>query len=174
MPNGTEERFAQGDLQAFEALFRQFQHDVYRCIIRIVRRPEIAEDLTVETFWRIYRAHARFDPSRSFGAWARRIATNAALDYLNRTPLEVALSEDTAAPKAADAAVQADVRRRIERAFSRLPADLQITATLALIEEEPYEEIAASLGVPVGTVKSRVFRAIRLLRKALKGVEIEP
>jgi RNA polymerase sigma-70 factor (ECF subfamily) len=173
MPSEPEKRFAQGDLQAFEALFRQFQHDVYRWIIRIVRRPEIAEDLTVETFWRIYRAHARFDPSRSFGAWARRIATNAALDYLNSARLEVALSEDTAAPKAADAAVQADVRQRIERAFRQLPADLQVTATLALIEEEPYEVIAASLGIPIGTVKSRVFRAIRLLRKRLKGVDIE-
>jgi len=65
MPSELEERFAQGDLEAFETLFRQFQRDVYRWIVRIVRRPDIAEELTVETFWRIYRAHARFDPSRN-------------------------------------------------------------------------------------------------------------
>lgn len=54
------ERFAQGDLEAFEALFRQFQGEVYGWIVRIVRDRGIAEDLTVETFWRIYRAHGRF------------------------------------------------------------------------------------------------------------------
>ena len=62
-------RFAAGDREAFETLFRQFQGEVYGWIVRIVRDPGAAEDLTVETFWRIYRAHARFDPEGSFGAW---------------------------------------------------------------------------------------------------------
>lgn len=70
-------RFCHGDLDAFEALFRGYQNEVYRWIVRIVCDPAAAEDLTVETFWRIYRAHARFDPRRAFGPWARRIATNA-------------------------------------------------------------------------------------------------
>ncbi len=65
------EQFALGELEAFEALFRQFQGEVYRWILRIVRDSGVAEDLTVETFWRICRARARFDPSRSFGPWAR-------------------------------------------------------------------------------------------------------
>ena len=67
------EQFAHGDLAAFETLFRQFQTEVYRWIVRLVRDPGVAEDLTIEAFWRIYRAHARFDPQRSFGAWARRV-----------------------------------------------------------------------------------------------------
>jgi RNA polymerase sigma factor (sigma-70 family) len=71
-----------GDLDAFEALFCWHQSEVYSWIVHIVRDSATAEDLTVETFWRIYRAHARFDPTRSFGPWARRIATNTALDYL--------------------------------------------------------------------------------------------
>lgn len=75
-------QFAAGELEAFETLFRQFQGEVFSWVVRIVRDPAAAEDLTVETFWRIYSAHARFDPSRSFGAWARRIATNVAIDYL--------------------------------------------------------------------------------------------
>jgi RNA polymerase sigma-70 factor, ECF subfamily len=91
------ERFAQGDLNAFEALFRQFEGEVYGWIVRIVRNRGIAEDLTVETFWRIYRAHARFDPERNFGAWARRIATNAALDHLKTDRREVALPDGLAA-----------------------------------------------------------------------------
>jgi RNA polymerase sigma-70 factor (ECF subfamily) len=71
------ERFATGDLEAFETLFQQFHRDVYGWVVRLTRDPGAAEDLTVEVFWRIYRSHARFDPSRSFGAWARRIASNA-------------------------------------------------------------------------------------------------
>ena len=173
MPNEPEERFANGDLDAFEALFRQFQRDVYRWIVRIVRRPDVAEDLTVEAFWRIYRAHARFDPSRSFGAWARRVATHVAIDYLKSVRPEVALEFDVAAVRSADAAIQSEIRDRIHRAFLQLPADLRAAATLALVEEEPYEEIAAALDVPIGTVKSRVFRAVRILRKKLKGVEIQ-
>ena len=80
-PPGQEEvlqQFARGDLDAFEALFRRHQAQVYRWIVRTVRDPATAEDLTVETFWRIHRAHARFDPARSFEAWARRIASNIA------------------------------------------------------------------------------------------------
>ncbi|MGC2388386.1 MAG: sigma-70 family RNA polymerase sigma factor, partial [Candidatus Acidiferrum sp.] len=74
------ERFAAGDLDAFEMLFQQHQKEVYAWIVRIVRDSGIAEDLTVETFWRIYRARARFRPDGNFRAWARRIGTNAALD----------------------------------------------------------------------------------------------
>ena len=171
MRNEPEQRFAHGDVEAFEILFRQFQADVYRWIVRIVRRPETAEDLTIETFWRIYRAHARFDPARSFGAWARRIATNVAIDHLDTLRREVPLDEGLAAPDAADAAMQAETREHIQRAFRQLPAQLQVIATLALIEEESYEAIATALGIPIGTVKSRMFRAVRLLREKLEGVD---
>ena len=75
-------RFVRGDRDAFESLFRQFEAGVYRWIVRIVRDCNGAEDALVETFWRVYCARARFDSSRSFGAWLRRIATNAALDHL--------------------------------------------------------------------------------------------
>ena len=168
------ERFAQGDLEAFESLFRQFQGQVYGWIVRIVRDRGIAEDLTVETLWRIYRAHARFHPDGNFGAWARRIATNAALDRLKTTRREVALPEDLAAQAQPDPVVHREVHDRIERAFRELPAKLQVPATLALVEEEPYEQIAEALGISVGAVKSRVFRAVRLLRRNLKGLGVGP
>src|SRR5512142_124215 len=76
------ERFVSGDADAFEALFRQFSVEVHRWVMRIVRDPSAADDVVVETFWRAYRSRARFDPARSFGAWLRRVATNAALDEL--------------------------------------------------------------------------------------------
>jgi len=168
------ERFAHGDLEAFESLFRQFQGEVFRWIVRIVRDPGVAEDLTIETFWRIHRAHARFDPVRNFGAWARRIATNTALDYLKKSRLEVALPEDLPGEAAPDPGVQQDIRERIGRVFSQLPAKLRVAATLALIEEQPYQEIADALGISVGAVKLRVFRAVRLLRKQLRELGVEP
>jgi RNA polymerase sigma-70 factor (ECF subfamily) len=168
------ERFTHGELEAFETLFRQFQGEVFSWIIRIVRDPGIAEDLTVETFWRVYRARSRFDPARSFGAWARRIATNAAIDYLKTVRPEVLLTERQSQVVLPNPGVQRDIRDRIEQAFTRLPAKLQVVARLALIEEQPYEEIAQALGISVGAVKSRVFRAVRILRTKLKRMGVEP
>src|SRR5271154_7553758 len=109
-------QFAAGELNAFETLFRQFQAEVYGWIVRIVRDPGVAEDLTIETFWRIHRAHARFDPSRNFAAWARRIATNVALDYLKTVHPQESLPQDLAASAAPNPAVQRDIRERTARA----------------------------------------------------------
>ncbi len=170
------EQFALGELEAFEALFRQFQGEVYSWIFRIVRDRGVAEDLTVETFWRIYRARARFDPTRSFGAWARRIATNVALDHLKTARPEARFCESGSllvmAPS--DPGVRRDIRERIERALQQLPAKFQVVVTLALIEERPHKEVADALGISIGTVKSRLFRALRLLRRKLRRLGIEP
>ena len=84
-------RFALGEIDAFETLVRQFQGDIYGWTVRIVRDPGIAEDLTVETLLRIYRARNQFRPDGNFGAWARRIATNLALDHLRRKRPEQSL-----------------------------------------------------------------------------------
>lgn len=172
-PSDMLRQFCHGDLDAFEALFRQHQGAVYGWIVRIVRDPAAAEDLTLETFWRIHRAHARFDPERSFKAWARRIATNAALDHLRTVRHETELPDDLASPPVPDAGISEEVRRKTVRAFHRLPPKLQAAATLALIEEQPYKEIAEALGISIGAVKLRVFRALRLLRKELKRQGIE-
>ena len=107
-------RFRRGDPEAFEALFRQFQAEVYGWIVRIVRDPSAAEDLTIETFWRIHRARGRFDPGASFGAWARRIATNLAIDHLRQTRPEVVLPDDLAQPGSGDPIESGETRRQIE------------------------------------------------------------
>jgi RNA polymerase sigma-70 factor (ECF subfamily) len=158
-------RFVEGDQTAFEQLFRRFEGDVYGWIMRIVRDPCAADDVLVEAFWRAYRGRAQFDPARSFGAWMRRIATHVALDQLRSTRRRAwQPADDTlAAPRAPDP----DTHDAIALAFRRLPPDLQAVAALALIEEEPYADIADALGIPVGTVKSRVFRATRFLREEL-------
>ena len=168
------ERFAQGEVEAFETLFRQFQGQVYGWILRIVRDTGAAEDLTVETFWRIYRARARFNPAGNFGAWTRRIATNVALDHLKSVRREVELPDEVSQGVPPDPAVRRELRDGIASAFRQLPARFQMVATLALIEEEPYEDIAGALGISISAVKLRVFRAVRLLRKKLKRLGIEP
>src|SRR5208337_5382467 len=94
-PREVLRQFCHGDLGAFEALFRQHQGSVYGWIVRIVRDPSAAEDLTVETFWRIYRARSRFDAQRGFGPWARRIATNLALDHLSTERSSTTLLDDS-------------------------------------------------------------------------------
>ena len=157
--NRVLEEFRQGSPAAFEALFHDHQRTVYGWILRIVRNPAAAEDLTVETFWRIYRAHARFEPSRGFEGWARRIATRAALDWLRTVRPEDALPADLPSPIGADAAVSAEIRWKTAQAFYRLPPKLRIAATLTLIEEQPHKEVAAALGISVAAVKLRVFRA---------------
>ena len=177
-----------GDRDAFERIFRQYEHEVYRWIIRIVRERPAAEDAVVEAFWRAYRSRAQFDPSRSFGAWMRRIATNAALDQVKAARRRGWVSMDSvgrvppsegraarggpaelrggpAAARPADP--EGVVADSIARAFRALPPKLQVVATLALLEERPHAEIADALDVPMGTVKSRLFRATRLLRKEL-------
>ena len=170
------ERFAAGDLEAFEALFRAHQKEIYAWTVRIVRDHGIAEDLTVETFWRIYHYRSRFHPDGNFRAWARRIATNASLDYLKKARRETELPEDLAGPAVADPAVRRETRQQINQAFFQLPAKYRLVATLALIEGEPYSGIAEAMGISSALVKMRVFRAVRILRKKLSPLlaEVSP
>lgn len=168
------ESFAAGDLAAFESIFRDFQGEIYRWIVRIVRDRGAAEDLTLETFWRIWKARSRFDPQRSFRAWARRIASNVAIDYLKHRVHFVPLTAELHTDTSFDPAMSRETGDKIQRAFRDLPAKLQVAATLALIEENPYQEIAEALGISVNGVKSRVFRAVRMLRKKLTKMGIEP
>jgi len=120
MPDDLErdllDRFVRGDQDAFEAIFRQFQVEVYRWILRIVRDPSAAEDALVDAFWRAYRGRAGFQPSRGFGAWMRRIATNAALDHLRRSRKAARLIASGDQPRP-----PGPIARRSSRSFAPLP-----------------------------------------------------
>src|SRR6266568_492971 len=172
------DQFREGNLDAFETLFHLHQRTIYGWILRIVRNPAAAEDVTVETFWRSHRAHARFQPARGFEAWARSIATHAALDWLRahrhecETPLEPV--QEPHAPASSDPALSAEIRQRTAQAFGRLPPRLRIAAVLAVVEERPHKEVAEALGISVAAVKLRVFRALRMLRKDLQQQGITP
>ena len=171
------DRFRQGDVEAFEELFRLHQRAVYGWILRIVRDRGAAEDLTVEAFWRIYKAHTRFDAARGFEPWARRIATRAALDWLRVRRPECELTLEVVSAQVAshgDPGVTAEIRLKTAQAFMRLPPKLQVAATLAVVEGETHKEIADALGISVTAVKVRVFRALRLLRNDLERQGIRP
>jgi RNA polymerase sigma-70 factor (ECF subfamily) len=178
--SGVEDRldeFRQGSIDAFETLFRLHQRAVYGWILRIVRNPSAAEELTVDTFWRIYRAHARFRPEMGFEGWARRIATHAALDWMRtKRPAELLeeICDEPAAPAASDPAVTAEIRQKTALSFGRLPPKLRVAATLAVVEELLQKQVAEALGISVAAVKLRVFRALRLLRKDLERQGIRP
>lgn len=167
-------RFVEGEQDAFGTLFQQFQPEVHRWTLHIVRDVSSAEDVVVETFWRAYKGRARFDPSRSFGAWMRRIATNAACDYLQTVRHSRLLEEREVRVKSSASTPDPALRKTIERAFRRLKPDLQVVAILALIEERPYTEIADALDVRLGTVKSRLSRAVKKMRKELVRLGIQP
>src|SRR5215217_5656890 len=116
-------RFVAGDREAFEVLYGRFHRDVYRWILRIVRDPAAADDALVEAFWRAYRGRARFEASRSFGAWMRRIATNAALDQLRGRSVHAApqdIAELIASPQP-----DADIRRHVSQAVGALSPKLR-------------------------------------------------
>ncbi len=170
--------FRQGDVDAFELLFRHHQRAVFGWTLRIVRNPTVAEELVVETFWRIYRARARFDAAREFAPWARRIATRVALDWLRAQRPETELNDEvlTSLPTGTEAnpAVAAEIRQKTAQAFARLPRKLRAAAVLAVIEEQSHKEVAEALGISVTAVKLRVFRALRLLRKDLERQGITP
>jgi RNA polymerase sigma-70 factor (ECF subfamily) len=167
------ERFALGEREAFETLFREYQREVFGWCMRIVRDRGVAEDLTVEAFWKMHRAHARFDPKRSFGAWARRIATNLALDHLRKNRRETQLVGEVADVARENPAVQRETREQIAAAFGGLSPKLRVVAMLSLIEEVPHREIADALGISGATVRVRLFRATRILRNQLKQVGAE-
>jgi RNA polymerase sigma-70 factor (ECF subfamily) len=135
-----------------------------------------SRDVTAETFWRAWRGRAGFDRQRPFGAWLRRIATNAAIDWLKRAARDPARPTNHAldqVPARETPILDHKVHDALQRAFVALPVRLRVVATLALIEERPHSEIAEALDLPLGTVKSRIFRATRALRAELvkKGID---
>src|SRR5215467_12358056 len=100
------ERFAAGHVEAFESLFLEHQREVYGWIVRIVRDPGAAEDLTIEAFWRLYQKRDRLDPHANCAGWLRRVATNLAIDHLRRAKPEQLLKAEPAAPTEPDCAEQ--------------------------------------------------------------------
>lgn len=168
------ERFAAGQVEAFESLFRQHQREVYGWIVRIVRDPSAAEDLTIEAFWRLYQQRERLDPTANCAGWLRRVASNLAIDHLRRAKPVEPLQAEPAGEKEPDCVEQQQARAAIRSTLIELSPKLRVVVQLILIEDESYATVADSLGISLSAVKLRMFRATRILRKKLEQRGLKP
>lgn len=167
-----------GDRSAFEALVLKYQDRVYN-ICRYMLGPADAQDAAQDAFVKAYRNISGFTPSPGFSAWITRIAVNTCLDY-RRKPAHLSLvrtssegeeyelegTDSGPGPEGSLASKQAGLA--VEKAIGRLSEKLRAVVVLIEIEGLSYEETSEALGVSVGTVKSRLFRAREELRRLLE------
>lgn len=175
---------ARSDRQAFAALFKHFAPRVKGYLVRAGCTPELAEELTQETMVSLWRRAARFDPARAaLSTWLFTIARNLRIDHHRRGAVGAHGHADGGDPwdpdlQAADTALPpeelvaaAQRERRVQRALAELPAPQALVLRLSFFEEHPHARIAQELGLPLGTVKSRIRLAVTQLRRLLDGSE---
>lgn len=168
-----------GDERAIRQLVESYQTAVFQLVWRSVGNEEDARDITQEAFVRAIKALDRFDPERPFRNWIFRIASNLAIDHLRRRRLRtVSINVDEDDPEGRRAPIlmddgarpdeqleQLSLSERLARLVERLPADYRMVVHLRHREQLSYDEIAATLDVPLGTVKARLHRAHQRLRR---------
>ncbi len=175
-------RAQRGERGAFDLLVLRYQHKVVKLVARLLRDPTEAEDVAQESFVKAYRALASFRGDSAFYTWMYRIAVNTARNTMasrQRRPVayegglsdgEQSLMESrlrhTDTPEAA--ALSEEIRTTVNRAIEQLPEDLRTAIILREVEGLSYEEIAEAMECPVGTVRSRIFRAREAIDRSLK------
>jgi RNA polymerase sigma-70 factor (ECF subfamily) len=185
-PDDTDQelvrRVQAGDQSAFNLLVLKYQHRVLKLVGRFVNDPTEAEDVAQEAFLKAYRALASFRGDSAFYTWLYRIAINTAKNALvsqRRRPVDFDLDlqdpdqyERQARLKEADTPegvlLTDEIRTVVEEAMEQLPEDLRTAIVLRELEGLSYEEIAEAMDCPVGTVRSRIFRAREAIDKKLK------
>ena len=172
-------RVQQGDRSAFDLLVVKYQHKILKLIMRYVRDPSEAMDVAQEAFLKAYRAAPSFRGDSAFYTWLYRIAINTAKNYLvaaGRKPTHFNL--DLQDPEQSEVLTELrdldtpegfaqsdEIRTAINRAIRSLPEELRTAILLREIEGMSYEEIAQTMECPVGTVRSRIFRAREAIDK---------
>ena len=176
------QRVQAGDKAAFDLLVRKYQHRVLKLVGRFVNDAAEAEDVAQEAFLKAYRALPAFRGDSAFYTWLYRIAINTAKNTLvsnRRRPVDFDLDlqdpeqhDRQAMLKDADTPegvlLTDEIRVVVERALEQLPEDLRTAIVLRELEGLSYEEIAEAMDCPVGTVRSRIFRAREAIDKKLK------
>jgi RNA polymerase sigma-70 factor (ECF subfamily) len=176
------ERVQAGEKAAFDLLVRKYQHRVLKLVSRFVSDAAEAEDVAQEAFIKAYRALASFRGDSAFYTWLYRIAINTAKNALvsnRRRPVDFDL--DLQDPEQYDrharlkegdtpegVLLTEEIRSVVEKAMEQLPEDLRTAIVLRELEGLSYEEIAEAMDCPVGTVRSRIFRAREAIDKKLK------
>jgi RNA polymerase sigma-70 factor (ECF subfamily) len=175
-------RVQKGDKGAFDLLVLKYQHKIVNLVMRYVRDPDLALDITQEAFLKAYRALPRFRGDSAFYTWLYRVAINTAKNHLaaqSRRPPGDDIEAETAeqmdmggALKETDTpehlALQREIAGTIQSALDELPDDLRTAITLRELEGLTYEEIAQAMDCPIGTVRSRIFRAREAIDAKLK------
>ncbi|OGI45958.1 MAG: RNA polymerase sigma factor RpoE [Candidatus Muproteobacteria bacterium RBG_16_65_34] len=175
-------RVQKGDKAAFDLLVRKYQHKIAKLVSRFVRDRSEVEDVTQEAFIKAYRALGGFRGESAFYTWLYRIAVNTAKNYLEslgrRAPgsnveLDGAEQSEAAEGLREQATPERyllteEIAATVRRALENLPEDLRTAITLREIEGLSYEEIAEVMDCPIGTVRSRIFRAREAIDKELK------
>jgi len=173
------ERCQAGDPEAFAALVRRYQRQVYALAYRLVGDRAEAEDVAQEAFLRCYRSLARFRTGQPFGPWLYRIATNLALDHLRRRGRAAAMAsgeppptaERTAGPD--EEALRREDQRRLAAAIANLAPEYRVPVVLFHLQGLPLAEVARATGLPLTAVKNRLYRARKMLRQALRDQDNE-
>lgn len=177
------QRIQAGDQQAFGLLVAKYQRKLMRLIMRLVRNPAEAEEVTQEAFIKAYRALPGFRGESAFYTWLYRIGINAAKNWLMANERRVStltnadneeaedydsgeLLRDTDTPE--HILMSRQIAETVNAAMDRLPEDLRIAVTLREIDGLSYEEIATATNCPIGTVRSRIFRAREAIAEELK------
>lgn len=177
------QRVLSGDDQAFTEIIEVYKEKVFRLIYRKISNKGDVEDLAQEVFIRAYQSLKRYDPQRQFSTWLYTIAKNLSIDYLRKKRLQIVSLETPLFPRREFQ----DLENNPEEVFQRTTEQMQLLKAITLLSEEyslvirlrhlkgyTYQEISAILDLPLGTIKSRIYRARSELRKILqKGGQID-
>lgn len=175
-------RVQQGDKSAFDLLVLKYQHKLAKLVMPYIRDPDEALDVVQDAFIKAYKALPRFRGDSAFYTWLYRIAVNTAKNYLTaqsrrppRSDIDIVDAEyyeggsslkDHSTPEAN--LLKKEIKQTIEQAIADLPDDLKTAITLREYEGMSYDEIAEVMECPVGTVRSRIFRAREAIDNELK------
>lgn len=176
-------RCREGDERAYRELVQRFQRPVYSVAFRMVRSAEDAEDITQETFVRVFRAIDRYDPARSFEAWLFTITTRLCIDLMRRRrvrPISLTRQDPESGEESTvdiedpglrpdETTSHAEEERHAKGLIDSLPPHYRIVVMLRHQQDLSYEEIAEALNLPLGTVKARIHRARALLKDRIEG-----
>ena len=170
IPDGLVERASAGDRSAQASLYELLASRVYRVVLRIVG-PSDADDVTQDVFVNIFRKMHTFRADSNFTTWVHRLAVNDALQHLRRVRRHPTLElDETQMRGSMSHAQQSDTRELFEMAYARLETELRVILELKEVQGMRYAEIADVVGIPAGTVGSRLNRARRELRAHLTAL----
>jgi RNA polymerase sigma-70 factor (ECF subfamily) len=175
-------RALHGDSKAYAELLDRYRDSVYYVMLRMVNNPSDAEDLTIEAFGKAFHNLSKYVPSHAFSTWLFRIATNNCIDFMRRKSqsprpfnqeegeedeMEATVAADTRAPD--DMMIDRETAASLNRIVKSLKPRYRRLIELRYFEDYSYEQIAAELSLPIGTVKARLFRAKVLILNMIKN-----